>query len=89
MGKRAGTYVTVREVLDEVGADAARFFLVPLGRRDDGLRPGPGQKQSSENPVYYVQYAHARTASILRAGRARSATRTATSTLLTTRPSWR
>ncbi len=61
MGKRTGEFVTLREVIDEVGPDATRFFFL--------LRKGDSQlefdlalaaKQSSENPVFYVQYAHAR-----------------------------
>jgi len=67
MSKRAGTYVTVRELLDEVGADAARFFL--LSRSSDvtiNFDLNLAKQTSDENPVYYVQYAHARTASIFR-----------------------
>jgi arginyl-tRNA synthetase len=67
MSKRAGTYVTVRELLDEVGADAARFFLI--SRSSDvtiNFDLHLAKQTSDENPVYYVQYAHARTASILR-----------------------
>jgi arginyl-tRNA synthetase len=67
MSKRAGTYVTVRELLDEVGADAARFFLIQ--RSSDvtmNFDLDLARQTSDENPVYYVQYAHARTASIFR-----------------------
>jgi arginyl-tRNA synthetase len=67
MSKRAGTYVTVRELLDAVGPDAARFFLV--ARSADvamNFDLDLARQQSDENPVYYVQYAHARIASILR-----------------------
>jgi arginyl-tRNA synthetase len=67
MSKRAGTYVTVRELLDEVGADAARFFLIQ--RSSDvtmNFDLNLARQTSDENPVYYVQYAHARTASIFR-----------------------
>jgi arginyl-tRNA synthetase len=67
MSKRAGTYVTVRELLDEVGADAARFFLIQ--RSSDvtmNFDMNLARQTSDENPVYYVQYAHARTASIFR-----------------------
>ncbi len=67
MSKRAGTYVTVRELLDEVGADAARFFLI--ARSSDvtmNFDLDLARQQSEENPVYYVQYAHARISSILR-----------------------
>jgi len=67
MGKRSGEFVTLREVMDEVGADATRFFFL--------MRKGDSQlefdldlavKQSSENPVFYVQYAHARICSLFR-----------------------
>ncbi|MBI2941428.1 MAG: arginine--tRNA ligase [Chloroflexi bacterium] len=67
MSKRTGDIVTLREVLDEVGADAARFFF--LSRSADAHMDFDldlAARQSKENPVYYVQYAHARTASILR-----------------------
>ncbi|MCC6177142.1 MAG: arginine--tRNA ligase [Chloroflexi bacterium] len=67
MSKRAGTYVTVRELLDEVGADAARFFLIQ--RSSDvtmNFDLDLAKKSTDENPVFYVQYAHARTASIFR-----------------------
>lgn len=67
MGKRSGEFVTLREVVDEVGRDATRFFFL--------MRKGDSQlefdldlavRQSSENPVFYVQYAHARICSIFR-----------------------
>jgi arginyl-tRNA synthetase len=67
MGKRAGEFVTLREVLDEVGTDAARFFF--LQRKADSQLEFDlelAKKQSSDNPVFYVQYAHARIASVLR-----------------------
>jgi arginyl-tRNA synthetase len=67
MSKRAGTYVTVRELIDEVGVDAARFFLIQ--RSADVMMNfdlNLARQTSDENPVYYVQYAHARTASIFR-----------------------
>jgi arginyl-tRNA synthetase len=67
MGKRTGTFVTLREVLDEVGADACRFFLA--ARSPDAMMDFDldlAKEQSEKNPVYYVQYAHARIASILR-----------------------
>jgi arginyl-tRNA synthetase len=65
ISKRAGTYVTVRELVDEVGRDAVRFFLV--SRRSDTefvFDIDLAQSQSEENPVYYVQYAHARISSM-------------------------
>lgn len=67
MSKRTGNIVTLREVLDEVGPDACRFFFV--SRSADShldFDLDLARKQSDENPVFYVQYAHARAASILR-----------------------
>ena len=67
MSTRKGQYVTLREVVEEVGRDAARYFL--LMRRTDSHLDFDlelAKKQSPENPVYYVQYAHARICSILR-----------------------
>jgi len=67
MSKRTGDIVTLREVLDEVGRDACRFFF--LARSADSQMDFDlelAKEQSNENPVYYVQYAHARIASILR-----------------------
>ena len=67
MSKRAGTFVTLQELIDEVGIDAARFVFLsknhdsPLDFDMDLVK-----KQDSENPVYYVQYAHARICSIFR-----------------------
>jgi arginyl-tRNA synthetase len=73
MSKRRGEFVTLDELIDQIGVDAARFFL--LQRSHDttvDLDLELAREQSSENPVYYVQYAHARIASILRrAGQAR------------------
>jgi len=65
MSTRGGTFVTLREVLDEVGKDAARYFF--LMRRSDSpldFDLDLARKQSNENPVFYVQYAHARVCSI-------------------------
>ncbi len=67
MSKRAGTFITLDQLLDEVGVDAARWFFAsraPTSGIDFDIELA--KKQSSENPVYYVQYAHARIASILR-----------------------
>ncbi|MHB1293845.1 MAG: arginine--tRNA ligase [Anaerolineae bacterium] len=67
LSKRTGDIITLREVLDEVGADAVRFFL--LARSADSQMDFDldlAKEQSDENPVYYIQYAHARIASILR-----------------------
>jgi arginyl-tRNA synthetase len=67
MTTRGGTFVTLREAIDEVGKDAARFIF--LSRRPDAhleFDLEVAKQQSSENPVYYVQYAHARLASVFR-----------------------
>lgn len=67
MSKRAGSFVTLREVVDEVGRDAVRFMM--LFRKNDApldFDLGKVIEQSRENPVFYVQYAHARAKSILR-----------------------
>ena len=67
MSKRTGTVVTVEEVLNEVGADAFRYFLIenhPNTRMIFDL--DLAKKQDKDNPVYYIQYAHARCCSILR-----------------------
>src|ERR1700728_4270822 len=75
MSKRAGEFVTLEDLLREIGVDAARWFL--LSRSHDttiDLDLALAREQSSENPVYYVQYAHARIASMLtRAGSERVA----------------
>ena len=67
ISKRSGDIVTLRELVEEVGADACRFFF--LSRTADSQMDFDlelAKKQSADNPVYYVQYAHARIASILR-----------------------
>ncbi|MDP2932497.1 MAG: arginine--tRNA ligase, partial [Chloroflexota bacterium] len=67
ISKRSGDIITLREVIDEVGRDACRFFF--LSRTADSQMDFDmelAKKQSADNPVYYVQYAHARIASILR-----------------------
>ncbi|MEM9428223.1 MAG: arginine--tRNA ligase [Pseudomonadota bacterium] len=67
MSKRAGTFVMLRDVLDEVGPDVTRFHM--LTRKNDAPLDFDFDKaleQSRENPVFYVQYAHARIASVLR-----------------------
>lgn len=72
MSKRAGEFITLREVMDEVGADATKFFF--LMRRSDtplDFDLELAKQQSAENPVYYVQYAHARIASLFRVAEAR------------------
>ena len=70
MSKRGGEFITMRELLEEVGKDAARFFFLmrsPESHLDFDL--DLARLQSNENPVYYVQYAHARIASIFRQAR--------------------
>ena len=67
MSKRAGDFVTLREVVDEVGVDAVRFMM--LFRKNDATLEFDLAKvieQSKDNPVFYVQYAHARGKSVLR-----------------------
>ncbi|MBR4382822.1 MAG: arginine--tRNA ligase, partial [Selenomonadaceae bacterium] len=67
MSKRAGTAIPLRELMDEVGTDAARYFF--LMRSTDSQLDFDldlAKSQSSENPVYYIQYAHARICSIFR-----------------------
>jgi len=67
MSKRAGTFVTLRDVVDMVGADVTRFHM--LTRKNDAPLDFDFDKvveQSKENPVFYVQYAHARVSSVLR-----------------------
>ncbi len=72
MSKRAGEFVTLREVVDEVGADAAKFFFL-MRRADSHLDFDLelAKEQSADNPVYYVQYAHARIASLFRVAQER------------------
>jgi arginyl-tRNA synthetase len=67
MSKRRGDFVTLDELLDEIGVDATRFFMLQRSHdRTLELDVELARKQSRENPVYYVQYAHARIASMLR-----------------------
>lgn len=67
MSKRAGKMVTLEELLDSIGVDAARFFLVDRSHDSTlDLDLEKAKLKSDENPVYYVQYAHARICSILR-----------------------
>ena len=68
MSKRAGTFITLRDLLDEVGPDAVRFTM--LTRKSDAQMEfdiNQAVAQTRENPVFYVQYAHARCRSVLRA----------------------
>ena len=67
MSKRAGTFITLRDVVDQVGPDVTRFVM--LTRKNDAPLDFDFDKaveQSKENPVFYVQYAHARVMSVLR-----------------------
>ena len=71
--KRTGDFVTLRELADEVGRDACRYFFLartPSTQMEFDLELA--KKESSENPVYYVQYAHARNAGILALARSRN-----------------
>jgi arginyl-tRNA synthetase len=77
MSKREGEFVTLDDLIDDIGVDAARWFL--LQRSHDttlDLDLALAREQSPENPVFYVQYAHARIAAILRRAEERSATAT-------------
>ena len=66
MSKRRGEFVTLDELLDEIGVDATRFFMLQRSHdRTLDLDLDLARQQSRENPVYYVQYAHARIASML------------------------
>ena len=88
ISKRSGELVTLREVVEEVGADACRFFF--LSRSADSQMDFDlelAKKESADNPVYYVQYAHARIASILRLAQERQIDyRDGDVSLLTTEP---
>ncbi len=67
MSKRKGEFVTLDELIDDIGADAARFWMLQRSHETTvDLDLELARRQSNENPVYYVQYAHARIASILR-----------------------
>jgi arginyl-tRNA synthetase len=75
ISKRAGSYVTLRDLIDWVGRDAVRFFLV--SRKPDSdfvFDVNLARSRSEENPVYYVQYAHARVASVMKEVAARELT---------------
>src|SRR5258705_562166 len=69
LSKRAGSYVTVRDLVDEVGRDAVRyFFLMRKGDSQLSFDVDLARSQSDENPVYYIQMSHARLAGIFRTG---------------------
>jgi arginyl-tRNA synthetase len=66
MSKRRGAFVTLDELLDEIGVDATRFFMLRSSQdRTIDLDVELARRQSAENPVYYVQYAHARISTML------------------------
>jgi arginyl-tRNA synthetase len=74
MSKRQGTFVTLDELLDDIGTDATRFFMLQRSHETTvEVDLELARKESPDNPVYYVQYAHARIASILRKARAEDA----------------
>jgi arginyl-tRNA synthetase len=78
LSKRAGSYLTLRDLINEVGRDATRYFLVARSPNaqltfDIDL----AVSQSSDNPVYYIQYAHARVCSVRAAGACRGRHRAA------------
>jgi arginyl-tRNA synthetase len=67
ISKRAGSYLTLRDLIDEAGCDATRYFLI--ARKTDSqlvFDIDLARSQSNDNPVYYIQYAHARVCSVLR-----------------------
>jgi arginyl-tRNA synthetase len=67
LSKRAGSYLTLRDLIDEVGRDATRYFLT--ARKSDSqliFDIDLARAQTNDNPVYYIQYAHARVASVMR-----------------------
>jgi arginyl-tRNA synthetase len=70
MSKRAGEFITLRDLIDDVGADPARFFFLMRSTSSHlDFDMDLARSQSDENPAYYVQYAHARIASVLRFAR--------------------
>jgi arginyl-tRNA synthetase len=67
LSKRAGSYLTLRDLIDEVGRDATRYFLI--ARKADShliFDIDLARARTNDNPVYYIQYAHARVASVMR-----------------------
>lgn len=67
LSKRAGSYLTLRDLIDEVGRDATRFFLVARAANSQlTFDIDLALSQSNDNPVYYIQYAHARSCSVMR-----------------------
>lgn len=87
LSKRTGDIITLREVLDDVGADAVRFFLLSRAAESQmDFDLDLAKEQSNENPVYYVQYAHARICSILRVAQERQQESTDGDVALLTHP---
>jgi arginyl-tRNA synthetase len=67
LSKRAGSYVTLRDLIDEVGCDATRYFLAARAANSQlTFDINLALSQSNDNPVYYIQYAHARACSVMR-----------------------
>ncbi|MEM6579792.1 MAG: arginine--tRNA ligase [Pseudomonadota bacterium] len=67
LSKRAGSYVTLRDLIDEVGRDATRYFLAARTRSSQlTFDINLAQSQSNDNPIYYIQYAHARACAVMR-----------------------
>tara|TARA_B110000503_G_scaffold104677_1_gene156187 strand:- start:48239 stop:49924 length:1686 start_codon:yes stop_codon:yes gene_type:complete len=67
LSKRAGSYLTLRDLIDEVGRDATRYFLVARATNSQlTFDIDLALSQSNDNPVYYIQYAHARSCSVMR-----------------------
>jgi arginyl-tRNA synthetase len=88
LSRRTGDIITLREVLEDVGTDAVRFFL--LSRSAEGQMDFDldlAKEQSNENPVYYIQYAHARISSILRLAQERGLEKDGGDVMLLTHPS--
>ena len=66
MSKRRGEFITLDELLDEIGVDATRFFMLQRSHdRTVDLDLDLARRESPENPVYYIQYAHARIVTML------------------------
>lgn len=88
LSRRTGDIVTLREVLEDVGTDAVRFFLIsPSAEGQMDFDLDLAKEQSSENPVYYIQYAHARISSILRLAQERGLKESVGDVTLLTDPS--
>ena len=70
MSKRTGNAVTIRDLIDDIGVDATRYFFVAKALNTPfDFDLGLAKSQSNENPVYYAQYAHARMCSIMRSAK--------------------